>query len=223
MRKQFIAATLGLSLLTSGTVASADITKFKEPPFEAYKVLPGDSFFFIAERYGIDYEELMRLNPTVDPLNIQIGSIIRLKPEATTNPNDTTNSREEIINNIIKTGTDLIGKATYADIGEVDPASLKFRCASFMHYIFAQNGVDLGRPDEDYMVKLGSPVEKSQLQRGDLVFFDGDKNGLLDHVGIYVGDNKILHMADSKLNVVISDLSGQWYVDSYVTARRVIK
>lgn len=55
------------------------VTMYKEPPFEYYKVSKGDSFWFIAKRYGLDYKELMRLNPTVDPLNMQVGSSIRLK------------------------------------------------------------------------------------------------------------------------------------------------
>lgn len=55
------------------------IKHYNEPPFEFYKVSPGDSFWYIGKRYGLDYRELMRLNPNVDPLNMQIGSTIRLK------------------------------------------------------------------------------------------------------------------------------------------------
>jgi uncharacterized YkwD family protein len=69
-----------------------EIKMFKEPPFEAYKVDSGDSFYFIAKRYGLDYKKLMELNPTVDPLNMQVGSIIRLKPASNTTPSTTSNS-----------------------------------------------------------------------------------------------------------------------------------
>ena len=54
----------------------------------AYLVIQGDSFWFIAQRYGLDYKELMRLNPTVDPMNMKVGSTIRLKGE----PNHSTPS-----------------------------------------------------------------------------------------------------------------------------------
>jgi uncharacterized YkwD family protein len=62
---------------------------FKEPPFSAYKVDKGDTFWFIAKRYGLDYTELMKLNPTVEPTNMQVGSIIKLKGDT----NDSTNTR----------------------------------------------------------------------------------------------------------------------------------
>ena len=60
-----------------------NIKMFKEAPFEFYKVDKGDTFWFIAKRYGLDYQELMRLNPTVNPLNMQVGSSIRLKASGT--------------------------------------------------------------------------------------------------------------------------------------------
>ncbi|MCK0471975.1 CAP domain-containing protein [Halalkalibacter sp. APA_J-10(15)] len=62
--------------------ANAEMQTFNEPPFSHYKVSSGDSFWFIAQRYGLDYRELMRLNPDVEPLNMHVGEVIRLKPEA---------------------------------------------------------------------------------------------------------------------------------------------
>jgi cell wall-associated NlpC family hydrolase len=130
-------------------------------------------------------------------------------------------------NSIIQTAKSLIGKATYAtnsnEISTTYP--YKFRCASFINFIFKSNGVDLATSDENYMIKQGYYVPRDQLQKGDLVFFDstptdGDPT---NHVGLYIGDNKIIHMADTKLNVVISDLnSTSYYRNFYVGARRVL-
>ncbi len=58
---------------------------YNQPPFEAYKVSKGDTFWFIAKRYGLNDQELMRLNPNVNPYNMQVGSIIRLKSAAYSN------------------------------------------------------------------------------------------------------------------------------------------
>ncbi len=58
---------------------------YNQPPFEAYKVSKGDTFWFIAKRYGLNYQELMRLNPNVNPYNMQVGSIIRLKSASYSN------------------------------------------------------------------------------------------------------------------------------------------
>ena len=74
--------TLGVFASLGEQVEAQNIKTFKEPPFEDYKVLKGDTFWFIAKRYGLDYKELMTLNPTIVPTNMQIGSTIRLKPSA---------------------------------------------------------------------------------------------------------------------------------------------
>ncbi|GGA62054.1 CAP domain-containing protein [Ornithinibacillus halotolerans] len=81
MKKRLIPLLLAL-LLAFPIGASAQIKMFKEPPFDFYKVSKGDTFWFIAKRYGLDYKQLMRLNPSVVPTNMQVGSVIRLRATA---------------------------------------------------------------------------------------------------------------------------------------------
>lgn len=90
-----LGAILVLLMILSFPLATQaqNITMFKEPPFEFYKVSKGDSFWFIAKRYGLDYRKLMELNPTVEPQNMQVGSIIRLKPSA----GSVSNFEEEVV------------------------------------------------------------------------------------------------------------------------------
>lgn len=105
------------------------------------------------------------------------------------------------------------------------PPPYKFKCASFINFVFKQNGVDLATSDENNMIQQGYSVPRDQLQKGDLVFFDSTPTDSdpTNHVGLYIGDNKIIHMANSTLNVTISDLnSTSYYRDSYVGARRVL-
>jgi peptidoglycan DL-endopeptidase CwlO len=63
---------------------------------------------------------------------------------------------------------------------------------------------------------MGVPVSRSDLQPGDLVFFDG-----LGHVGIYIGGGQFIHAPHTGTVVQISSLSG-WYADAYVGARRIL-
>ncbi|MBM6619475.1 CAP domain-containing protein [Bacillus suaedaesalsae] len=81
MIKKTIVA-LAACLFVLPIYSNAQIKMFNEPPFSHYKVSPGDSFWFIAKRYGLDYRELMRLNPNVEPTNMHVGEIIRLKADA---------------------------------------------------------------------------------------------------------------------------------------------
>lgn len=76
------AILIGFGISTTQSTEAQTIKMFNEPPFEYYKVSKGDTFWFIAKRYGLDYKKLVALNPTVNPNNMQIGSVIRLKASA---------------------------------------------------------------------------------------------------------------------------------------------
>jgi cell wall-associated NlpC family hydrolase len=137
-------------------------------------------------------------------------------------PNQTA---EQVADAIIKYGTSLIGQATYSRTEYKKTYPYKFSCATFIDFIFKQNGVDLATYNEDYMLRLGVPVSKDQMQKGDLFFFDVVKtdSNPADHIGVYMGNNKLLHMADPTQKIVISDMAGKpYYTENFVGARRVI-
>jgi cell wall-associated NlpC family hydrolase len=89
-----------------------------------------------------------------------------------------------------------------------------FDCSGFVMYVFAQIGISL--PHSTYALwNVGVPVSRSQLQAGDLVFFNG-----LGHMGIYIGGNQFIHSPHTGDVVKISSMSG-WYASTYYGARRV--
>lgn len=67
-----------------------------------------------------------------------------------------------------------------------------------------------------------SPLNKNQLMPGDLLFFRTGSSKKISHVGIYVGDNKMVHSSTSS-GVVVSDLSADYYVNTYAGAGSVEK
>jgi peptidoglycan DL-endopeptidase CwlO len=89
-----------------------------------------------------------------------------------------------------------------------------FDCSGLVAYVYAQVGVSLPHYT-GALWNVGVPVSRSDLQPGDLVFFDG-----LGHVGIYIGGNAFIHAPHTGDVVRISSISG-WYADTYVGARRV--
>ncbi|WP_152395698.1 C40 family peptidase [Paenibacillus guangzhouensis] len=93
-----------------------------------------------------------------------------------------------------------------------------FDCSGFTMYIFKQFDIKLPHQSRS-QYKMGQKVAKSDLQSGDLVFFNTTGKGI-SHVGIYVGDNKFAH-ASSKKGITISSLSDSYYVKRYVGATRV--
>ncbi len=92
--------------------------------------------------------------------------------------------------------------------------STGFDCSGFVMYVYAQVGVSLPH-NAAMQYGYGSPVSRSQLQPGDLVFFNG-----LGHNGIYIGGNQFIHSPHTGDVVKISSITG-WYADTWVGGRRL--
>lgn len=96
-----------------------------------------------------------------------------------------------------------------------------FDCSGLTYYIFGQNGISLHRGGSSQPGD-GIVVAKEDLQIGDLVFFRVPGEPYVSsHMGIYVGDNKIIHASSSR-GVSYANLDGYWFKDYYQCARRVI-
>lgn len=137
-------------------------------------------------------------------------------PTIPTIPNDTSNKVESVIS-YAKT---LLGKPYVW--GAQGPNS--FDCSGLMRYVFKEKaGINLPRTSAAQS-KYGQYVNKKDLRAGDLVFFDtnGVNNGAVSHVGLYLGDNKILHASYSRAKIVIDNFNYSYYQNSYVNARRVL-
>jgi peptidoglycan DL-endopeptidase CwlO len=89
-----------------------------------------------------------------------------------------------------------------------------FDCSGFIMYVYAQVGVSLPH-NAAMQYGYGTPVDRSQLQPGDLVFFNG-----LGHNGMYIGGGQFIHSPHTGDVVKISSLSG-WYDSTWVGARRL--
>jgi cell wall-associated NlpC family hydrolase len=89
-----------------------------------------------------------------------------------------------------------------------------FDCSGLVMYVYAQLGVTLPH-FAAAQYGLGTPVDRSQLQPGDLVFFDS-----LNHVGIWLGGNQFVDAPQTGDVVKIETLS-DWYAKNYVGARRI--
>lgn len=96
-----------------------------------------------------------------------------------------------------------------------------FDCSGFTSYVFKQFEIELNRSSRD-QAKEGVKVDKSELRPGDLVFFNTGGSGI-SHAGIYLGDDVFVHAASGRTaKVVKNKLSEAYYVNTYVTARRVL-
>ncbi len=101
--------------------------------------------------------------------------------------------------------------------GGVEPAT-GFDCSGFTTWVYSKLGVNLPRSSRE-QYQEGKVIAKTQLRKGDLVFFGSKKR--ITHVGIYLEDNKFIHSSSSGDTVKISSLDDPTWERKYSGARRV--
>ncbi|MBW5449315.1 CHAP domain-containing protein [Cohnella sp. CFH 77786] len=118
---------------------------------------------------------------------------------------------------IISTGKKYLG-VKYR-FGAPSGVTYAFDCSSFTQYIFKKHGISLPRSSASQATK-GKKVSKSQLKKGDLVFFKRPGKSGVGHVAVYIGSGKMLGASGS--SVKISSLNSSYWKKNYITARRVL-
>ena len=99
--------------------------------------------------------------------------------------------------------------------------SSSFDCSGFTQYVYKQFGVSLAHSAVT-QASSGVPVSKAELKLGDIIIFNDWDNRSIGHCGIFVGDGKFIHAANPSRGVVIDTFTSGYYLERYVTARRVI-
>jgi len=99
----------------------------------------------------------------------------------------------------------------------------KWDCSSLVQQGFKTNcSIDLPRVSTD-QYKEGKEINKTKLQAGDLIFFDtGWSNRKPNHLGVYIGNNKMINANSYYSSVVEEDITSNYWVDTYYGCRRII-
>ena len=95
-----------------------------------------------------------------------------------------------------------------------------FDCSGYVRHVFNELGITSLDRTSSGMYHQGTAVNKSDLEPGDLVFFNTSGSGV-SHVGIYVGSGQFIHASSSK-GVTKTDLNDKHYWgNKYVGAKRI--
>ncbi|WP_192800120.1 C40 family peptidase [Priestia endophytica] len=97
-----------------------------------------------------------------------------------------------------------------------------FDCSGFTKYVYEKAlGIYLpGAPEQQW--ELGTPVKKEDIEVGDLVFFQNTHRPGISHVGIYAGNNQMIHASRTgSAEVRINYLSYNFYTEKFAGIRRV--
>ena len=155
--------------------------------------------------------------------------------EVVTNDNKSSDS-QNVYSNRLKTRVQrtnesgsgsAVAQAAYNYLGEkyvwgsAQPG-VGFDCSGLTSYLYNKVcGVSLYR-NSAAQSNNGYPVSKDNLKQGDLLFFSTNGSGSISHVGIYVGNGKMIHASTPSTGVIISDIDSNYYSDTFVTARRIL-
>lgn len=126
----------------------------------------------------------------------------------------------QLVNKVIMTARSLVG-TPYVWGGE-SPREGGFDCSGFTQYVFKQAGYSINRVSGD-QARNGIHVSRSGIRPGDLVFYSIKNNGVIDHVGIYIGNGQMVHSPKPGDRVKITNVGTSYWRVRFITARRIIR
>lgn len=196
---------LGVALVALLLVATGCVEG--PPPAQTYTVQAGDSFYRIAQKTGVDAAELVALNGLTFNSYIFPGDVLTLpagatsvgapSPPTTTTP--PTPSASSFGQRLATEAQRHVGKRYVW--GTSGPST--FDCSGLIVYSYARAGRTIPRYASWMMADRATRVSPSNMAVGDLVFFYSP----VSHVGIYLGNDRFVHAANSRTGVITSKLS----------------
>ncbi|WP_304672288.1 C40 family peptidase [Neisseria bergeri] len=161
-------------------------------------------------------DELTNLLSSREQILRQFAENGQYAQTARTNNDRTSGSADELIGNAMG----LLGVAYHYGGTSV---STGFDCSGFMQHIFKRAmGINLPRTSAE-QAQMGTPVARSELQPGDMVFFRTLGGSRISHVGLYIGNDRFIHAPRTGKNIEITSLSHKYWSGKYAFARRVKK
>ncbi|MEJ2068392.1 MAG: C40 family peptidase, partial [Deltaproteobacteria bacterium] len=93
-----------------------------------------------------------------------------------------------------------------------------FDCSGFSMTVYHLNGLNMPRSSKAQW-DVGAPIDRDQLSQGDLVFFATSGNEEVSHVGIYLGENIMIHAPGWGKRIRIDSLEEKYYRRHFVGMR----
>jgi cell wall-associated NlpC family hydrolase len=232
-----------------GTVPVVDKTVTKEneintdSPIQTseiiHEVLPKETKYGIAKKYGITVAVLEKQNPEIQQkllvgskLSIQVPNNTAVTPikDEIAEVNDTVSStvsstingvNEDLVNQLIESASGHIG-TRYRSGGTT---AAGFDCSGLMCSTFGGFDIKLPRSSIEQS-SFGEKVDAENVQKGDLIFFKTNGRSRINHVGMVVevaGDEiKFIHSSTHN-GVIISSTKEPYYHRNFAQVNRVIR
>lgn len=123
----------------------------------------------------------------------------------------------DVIENAIRAGEFWLGNSPYVWGGgrsQADVDAGRFDCSSFIHYMYASAGIQLGPRESAVtfsLVHMGKEVQPNEMKRGDMMFFD--TYTIDGHIGVYLGSGNFIH--DGPRGVEVGTLNNSYWSQAF--------
>lgn len=201
---------------------------------KVHKVAKGETLYRLSKKYKVSVRELEEMNPEIIA-NLPIGYevIVRkgnvefenhkkevvatTQPKEELNLENTTKAEFLILKASEHIGTRYRGGGT---------TSAGFDCSGLMYATFQHIDMTLPRSSSSMAVGAGYKIDRSQAQKGDLIFFSTNGRGSINHVGMITevnGDEiKFIH-SSVQAGVIISSTEEPYYKKRFIQINRVLE
>ena len=213
-----------------------------------HEVLPKETKYGIAKKYGISVTELETQNPTIVK-NLYVGAKLTISGakiiqenaaiETKTVATETTdavaknenltiassiakwNTNEELADELIRMASDNLGSRYRAG----GTSKNGFDCSGLMYSTFSSLDIKLPRSSVE-MAAIGTKVDVTEAKKGDLIFFKTRGGSQINHVGMVVevcdGEIRFIH-SSTQSGVIISSTKEKYYEKNFTQINRVLQ
>lgn len=181
-----------------------------------------DATYFLATdklfkvRFGnFNTKELARQRALVLKMNNIIEEFYIVRPEDYSVARQKQYGSDYLREALVKTAEDFIGVPYLWGGASPDDG---FDCSGLTMTVYQLNGLDLPR-NSVHQFDAGESISKSNLQKGDLVFFALKGQSNVSHVGIYIGDGKFIHASSHGGKIRVDSLLSSYFSNQYIGSR----
>ncbi len=201
---------------------------------KVHTVTKGETLYRLSKKYKVSVKDLEEMNPEIIA-NLPIGYEVVIKKgdvELSKHQNEIVSSPkdvEELSPENMSKAEFLIAKASqhigtrYRGGGTT---SAGFDCSGLMFSTFKHIDMTLPRSSSSMAVGAGYKIDRSQAQKGDLIFFTTNGRGSINHVGMIteiIGDEiKFIH-SSVQAGVIISSTEEPYYKKRFIQINRVLE
>lgn len=227
----------------------SNISKNLQLDYTWHKVREGETLYNLSLRYGVPVDEIKRLNNMDDNI-IVVGQVLKIpvyKDDIFKLENPVTKYEEssKSVSSLSVKFSDLFLSKSILDKDEEKALKDKFvelaeqfktyayrlggsgngylDCSMFVKLVFEDLGISLPRTSREQF-EIGIEVLREELIPGDLVFFsrNGRKEGI-NHVGIYIGNDRFIHFSSSRRGLAIDSLESDYFKRRFIGAKRILR